>query len=65
MQDQLIIYMAMANGVSIIRTGELTLHTETAIDVVEKMTDARFKVEKHPDGSATIECQGISQSFLP
>ncbi|MGH0132814.1 UNVERIFIED_CONTAM: hypothetical protein FKN15_050678 [Acipenser sinensis] len=38
MQDQMIIFMALANGTSRIRTGPLTLHTQTAIHVAEQLT---------------------------
>lgn len=37
-QDQIIIFMALANGKSRIRVGEITLHTKTAIAIVEKLT---------------------------
>lgn len=39
-KDQLIIYMALANGKSRIRTATpVTLHTETAIYIAELMTE--------------------------
>jgi RNA 3'-terminal phosphate cyclase (ATP) len=62
LQDQLIIFMALASGVSRIRSGPLTLHTETAIHVAELLTGAKFKVEQSQDepGVHFIECQGIS-----
>ena len=41
MHMQLIVLMALAEGVSRIRTGPLTLHTKTAIHVAEKMTDGK------------------------
>ena len=43
LQDQLIIYMALAKGKSRIKTGPLTLHTTTAIEVTQKITKVRFK----------------------
>lgn len=43
-QDQLIIFMALADGVSEIMTGPLTLHTETAIHFAHHMTAAKFTV---------------------
>ena len=52
LQDQLIIYMALADGVSEIITGCLTLHTRTAIDISEQMTGATFEV-KRLDEAAT------------
>ncbi|XP_012697423.1 RNA 3'-terminal phosphate cyclase [Clupea harengus] len=64
LQDQLIIYMALAKGTSRMRTGPITLHTKTAIHVAEQLTEAKFSVSKAEDESATndtyiIECQGI------
>ena len=41
MHMQLIILMALAEGVSRIRTKPLTLHTKTAIHVAKKMTDGK------------------------
>ncbi|XP_054644491.1 RNA 3'-terminal phosphate cyclase [Dunckerocampus dactyliophorus] len=63
LQDQLIIFMALAKGTSRIRTGAVTLHTQTAIHVAEQLTQAKFKITKCEDemsNSATyiIECQG-------
>ncbi|GAX15704.1 RNA 3'-terminal phosphate cyclase [Fistulifera solaris] len=49
LQDQLILYMALADGVSEIITGPLTQHTRTAIWVAESLTDARFEVTKLDD----------------
>lgn len=37
-QDQVIVFMALAEGRSRIRTGELTLHTKTAMYVTEQLT---------------------------
>ncbi|KAL3288632.1 hypothetical protein HHI36_003065 [Cryptolaemus montrouzieri] len=36
-QDQVIVLMALANGTSKIRVGEVTLHTKTAIHIIEKL----------------------------
>lgn len=44
-QDQMIIFMALADGESKLLCGPLTLHTETAIHVAEKLTGAKFKVK--------------------
>ena len=61
LQDQLIIFMALAEGTSKVACGPLTLHTRTAIAVAEQLTAARFTV-KPGEGAAgetyTIECQG-------
>lgn len=57
-QDQLIIFMALAKGISKIRTGPLTMHTKTAIFVIEQMTNAKFTVIE--DGLTNIiECVGL------
>uniref|UniRef100_A0A671NV95 RNA 3'-terminal phosphate cyclase n=1 Tax=Sinocyclocheilus anshuiensis TaxID=1608454 RepID=A0A671NV95_9TELE len=64
LQDQLIIFMALANGISRMRTGPVTLHTQTAIHVAEQLTDAKFVIRKSEDEHANndtyiIECQGV------
>lgn len=65
MQDQLILFMALAKGVSKIRVWGPTSHTETAIKVVETLTNAKFTLKMDnqglPDLPATciIECRGI------
>ena len=50
-QDQMIIFMALAAGSSTLVTGPITLHTEAAIHIAERLTKAKFKI------SAT--CEGI------
>jgi RNA 3'-terminal phosphate cyclase (ATP) len=45
-QDQLIIFMALANGKSRIRSVPLTLHTKTAIHVAELMTKVSIVIAK-------------------
>lgn len=50
LQDQLIIFMALAQGESKVKTGCLTLHTRTAIDVACQMTKANFEVVKIDSG---------------
>uniref|UniRef100_A0A8C1LLL6 RNA 3'-terminal phosphate cyclase n=1 Tax=Cyprinus carpio TaxID=7962 RepID=A0A8C1LLL6_CYPCA len=64
LQDQLIIFMALANGISRMRTGPITLHTQTAIHVAEQLTNAKFVIRKAEDEHANndtyiIECQGV------
>uniref|UniRef100_A0A8C5KTN2 RNA 3'-terminal phosphate cyclase n=1 Tax=Jaculus jaculus TaxID=51337 RepID=A0A8C5KTN2_JACJA len=65
LQDQLIIFMALANGVSRIKTGPVTLHTQTAIHFAEQLAKARFTVKKSKDeedaskDTYVIECEGI------
>jgi len=57
--DQLVVWMGLAKGSSVIRVSELTLHTLTCIEVVQRLTKARFTVEGERGSSATITCQGI------
>jgi len=58
LQDQIIIYMALAEGKSTVRTGPLTLHTRTAIWVAEYLTQAKFEI-KEASGVTTMTCYGI------
>ncbi|XP_077463422.1 RNA 3'-terminal phosphate cyclase isoform X2 [Stigmatopora argus] len=61
LQDQLIIFMALAKGTSRIRTGAVTLHTQTAIHVAQRMTQAKFSITKCEDElnvTYIVECQG-------
>ncbi|XP_077928825.1 RNA 3'-terminal phosphate cyclase isoform X5 [Halichoerus grypus] len=67
LQDQLIIFMALACGVSRIKTGPVTLHTQTAIHFAEQLAKAKFSVKKSEDEDASkdtyvIECQGIGMT---
>lgn len=48
LQDQLILYMALADGFSEMLTGSLTLHTRTAMWVAKEMIGAKFRVIKFP-----------------
>ena len=60
MQDQMVVLMALAAGKSRVRTGPLTLHTETAIHIARAISGAVFRVENVADSSAVIiECDGI------
>lgn len=70
LQDQLIIYMALAGGVSEIVTNSLTLHTETAIWLASKMLpSAKFEVTKlkigENDRCHRIRCHGIGFCAAP
>ncbi|XP_061634155.1 RNA 3'-terminal phosphate cyclase isoform X1 [Phyllopteryx taeniolatus] len=65
LQDQLIVFMALAKGTSRIRTGAVTLHTQTAIHVAQQMTQAKFTITKCEDElnvTYIIECQGSGVS---
>ncbi|NXU71726.1 RTCA cyclase, partial [Oreotrochilus melanogaster] len=64
LQDQLIIFMALAKGVSRVKSGPITLHTQTAIHFAEKLTKAKFTVTKSEEEDPSkdtyiIECQGM------
>ncbi|KAG8003318.1 RNA 3'-terminal phosphate cyclase [Nibea albiflora] len=67
LQDQLIIFMALAKGTSRIRTGAVTLHTQTAIHIAEQLTQAKFTITKSEDELSSnvnyiIECEGSGAS---
>lgn len=57
--DQLIPFLALATGKSIIRVSELTSHTSTCIDITKQLTNAQFKIHQGPGLSTKITCQGI------
>lgn len=59
LSDQLIIYMALAEGSSKIITNEFTLHTKTAIEVCEQLTSASFSVKEKSNNQVEISCNGI------
>ena len=46
LQDQIIIFMALAEGESKMLCTEPTLHTRTAMVVAEQLTAAKFEVHK-------------------
>ncbi|MHC1601407.1 MAG: RNA 3'-terminal phosphate cyclase [Candidatus Nezhaarchaeales archaeon] len=56
--DQLIVYMTLADGESIIKTSELTMHTLTCIELSKiLMPEVSFSIEK---GRPTvIRCRGV------
>lgn len=68
MQDQLIIFMALARGTSRILSGTPTLHTSTAINVAEKLTGCKFRLSPVPSSCSEqgdlclIECTGAGFS---
>jgi len=57
--DQLVVYMALARGRSVIKATQLTLHTATCVHVAQEITGAKFGVDGHHSEPATITCQGI------
>lgn len=69
MQDQLVIFMALAQGTSRYLSSEPTLHARTAMVLAESLTGAKFTVkppvaqsESTTTGSRTrswlVECTG-------
>lgn len=54
-QDQLIQPMTLAKGISRMLTGDLTLHTKTAIFVARRMTGARIRVFSERRDSAKVK----------
>ena len=42
----MIVFMALAEGDSFLRVGPLTLHTESAIHIAERLTGASFSIRK-------------------
>ncbi|KAF7338594.1 RNA 3'-terminal phosphate cyclase [Mycena venus] len=61
LEDQIIIFMALAEGTSEVRCGKdgLTLHTKTAIWVAEQLTGASFDITVQDSGHTIIKCHGI------
>jgi len=57
--DQLVLFMALANGKSVIRASELTQHTTTHIWLIEKFLPVRFEVQGALGEVATISVEGI------
>ena len=55
MQDQLLIFMALCGGHCQILTGPVTLHSRTAIWLIEKMTPTRFTVTQYSDTTWIIK----------
>eukprot|EP00884_Botryococcus_braunii_P013331 jgi/Botrbrau1/2199/Bobra.101_2s0030.1 len=62
LQDQVIIFMALAEGESEVTCGEPSLHTRTAMVVAEDLTRARFSVVPPQPGSRTwrLRCLGAA-----
>lgn len=59
-QDQIVIFMALAHGISRILTTPLTQHTRTAMHVANLLTGSRFDVEEIDSNSRVmLTCHGI------
>ncbi|KAI0085422.1 RNA 3'-terminal phosphate cyclase domain-containing protein [Irpex rosettiformis] len=61
LQDQMIVFLALAKGTSCIRTGPLTDDTRAAIAIAEQLTGAKFQVmaDGSNPSSLMISCEGI------
>jgi RNA 3'-terminal phosphate cyclase (ATP) len=58
LQDQLIIFMSLSHSQSRIRTGKITLHTQTAIYFAEQFTNSRFTINALSETENIIICTG-------
>lgn len=58
-QDQVLIFMALAEGHSKILVGPITDHTNTCIDIIQQMINVKFKITPVSDKQNYIECDGI------
>ncbi len=58
--DQLVPYMALADGISDITSTELTSHTITNISLVEQIIGVKFGVDGQLGGSGKIHVEGLS-----
>ncbi|MGZ4852712.1 MAG: RNA 3'-terminal phosphate cyclase [Halobacteriota archaeon] len=56
--DQLVIWLALAEGRSRIAISELTLHTVTAVKVTEIVTGRQFKISGEIGAPGVIDCTG-------
>lgn len=60
LQDQIIIFMALAKGTSKVAIGPMTMHTKTAIHSVEIFTGASFQLEQEEGTKQSILiCNGV------
>jgi RNA 3'-terminal phosphate cyclase (ATP) len=59
LEDQIIMYMALAKGKSVVRTASPTPHTITAIHVAQQLTSAVFEIKRIRRGLVDISCTGI------
>lgn len=58
--DQLVLFMALADGKSVIKTSALTQHTLTHIWLIEQFLPVRFEVQGSLGEQATIRVEGLS-----
>jgi RNA 3'-phosphate cyclase len=58
MADMVLLYMAFANGKSVIHIPEITNHTKTNMKIIELMIESKFKIEQIPRQPIKIEIEG-------
>jgi RNA 3'-phosphate cyclase len=56
--DQLVIWLALAEGRSRIAISKITLHTVTAVEVTQMLTGCRFKISGEIGAPGVIDCTG-------
>lgn len=61
--DQLLIPMALAEGVSYLSTNRLTLHTLTNANLLRQWLDVPLYITGSQDQSGTVEVHGLGHSF--
>lgn len=59
--DQIVPYMALADGVSEVTCSELTLHTLTNVEVVERILGVKFEVEGKQGSPGKMKVSGIGR----
>lgn len=61
MQDQLVIFMALAHGQSSMLCSEPTLHTRTAIAIAQQLLpDAQFSISTIPVTAPAVHTDGVA-----
>jgi RNA 3'-terminal phosphate cyclase (ATP) len=65
LQDQLIIFMALAGGRSRFISGPLSLHTQTTIWLASEIAGVTFDVKEVEGSRLLIQCHGLGFSFQP
>lgn len=62
--DQLIIWMALADGESSIATCELTLHTLTCMELAKQLLGVEFEVDGGEGKPSKITCRGLGLKIV-
>ena len=61
LQDQLILFMALASGSSEMLTGSLTMHTRSAIWTAEQLSGAKFEVKRLEEVTSGVDGEGYGK----